>query len=822
MAKKASSGFKDDVMTWFEDDILKIQTKPNLYLMQYGIVGCQHLANEIIQNAYDEGANINSPANETTVIFDKLIDQLTVKDNGRGFPETQYPLDIFCTKLQSGSKSNRNQSGASAGEFGVGLVVCCALSTKFSIRNYRKEENFIHTIVFEEGKKISDKFEKNPKGLHGADISFIPNKKYLGRTARLDETMLYDWIQSNSYLMNSNKKKKFKTKFEVWDGLKCIRNETIETKPFSDLLKKICVSPIIDPIVLTTHGKMEEVDINEKKSIKDVNLEIAFAYDSNSSQDMNSSILSYCNFTNTKNGGVHVDTVNECICRFLQRETKNSLSDKEKEKYDILWQDVRSDLRIVINLSSNAQVQFMGNAKLQIGNEALIPVIKELVNTGLDEYFKGNQALLQNYTKIVKRNAKARIELNKIKSVVTKPKTNHFQDFSNANFTPCSNNGKNDYTELYLVEGQKSALGGIVNARNTKIQAVFGFRGVVANPYKRDITTIFDNLEWRNYCNTIGYDIRTGDIRNLRYNKLIIGTDADTDGFQISSGICAFHAKFCRPIVEAGLLYKVYPPLYMLSDASQKFVRNKKELIDLYIGKITSRYKIILSTGKELNKKEREALIYATEYYLNEINLIAAHYYVNRTLVEMIGFNLVLYGVSKNLSVENTVEKAMKDKNFIKKMMSEIQLIYPEIYLENDTIKGSIFGTEFQAITINRRLYEKFQIFKDIYLTYGLYITFKDGESQSVKGTLGDFLSSATKYMPKILDRYKGLGEAEWEDLAETIMDPRKRILVQLTFDDVQKDLELIESLHGSGENAKRFRKKLMSEYKISRDDIDT
>lgn len=821
MAKKVTSGFKDVEMTWFEDDIQKIQAKPNLYLMKYGVVGCDHLCHEVVQNAYDESMDSNSPGDLIQCIYDKVTDKLTVRDNGRGFPETKFPLEIFCTKLQSGSKSTRNQSGATAGEFGVGITLVNALSTYFSIKNYRKEENEIHTIIFEHGKKVSDTKEKNPKKLHGAEISFIPDKKYLGKTAHIDPQMLYDWIKSLSYLLSSEKKK-IRTQFEIWEGLKCIKKELIEAKPFSDLLNIICTSTETQPVIIHKRGKMEEVDINGKKSIRNVLIEVVFAYDSKSTQDMSSTVLSYCNYTNTKNGGVHVDTVDECICRYLQRETKNALSDKEKEKYDILWQDIRSDLRVIINLSSNAQVQFMGNAKMQIGNESLIPIIKDLVNSGLEEVFKNNQNLLQSYTKIVKRNAKARIELNKIKSVVTKPKTNHFQDFSDANFTPCSNNGKNDYTELYLVEGQKSALGGIVNARNPKVQAIFGFRGVVANPYKRDITNIFDNVEWRSYCNKIGYDIRTGDIKNIRYNKIIISTDADTDGSQIASGICAFHGKFCRPVVEAGLLYKVYPPLYLIKDSNNKFIRNKKELIDVYLSKITSRYKIILSTGKELKKKERDELIYATEYYLNEINLIADHYFVNRALVEMIGFNLILYGEAKNLSVDETVKKAMNDSHFIKKMMSEIQSVYPEIYLQGDTIQGSIYGTEFQAITINRRLYEKFQIFRNIYLTYGLYITFKDGDNESIKGTLGDLLTSATKYMPKILDRYKGLGEADWEDLAETIMDPTKRILVQLTFDDVKRDLDLIESLHGSGESSKRFRKKMMSEYVISRDDIDT
>src|SRR5699024_7192452 len=172
---------------------------------------------------------------------------------------------------------------------------------------------------------------------------------------------------------------------------------------------------------------------------------------------------------NTIDGGVHVTTVDSCICRFLQSETRNSLSDREKEKIDILWQDIRTDLRIVINLTSDAQVQFMGNAKTQIGNDNLIPIIKDLVNIGLKEFFEKNQTVLQSYIKIVKTNAKARIELNKIKSTNTKPKTDRFHGFINDNFTPCNNRGK-QYKELYLIEGAQSAAGGVKDARDPNVQ----------------------------------------------------------------------------------------------------------------------------------------------------------------------------------------------------------------------------------------------------------------------------------------------------------------------------------------------------------------
>lgn len=107
---------KDVVMSYVEDDIKKIQTKTNLYLQSYGEQGAKHLVQEVVQNAVDEALDENSQCDRTEITLDLLEDSITVEDNGRGFPETDYPMDIFCTKIQSGSKFTREQGTASAGE----------------------------------------------------------------------------------------------------------------------------------------------------------------------------------------------------------------------------------------------------------------------------------------------------------------------------------------------------------------------------------------------------------------------------------------------------------------------------------------------------------------------------------------------------------------------------------------------------------------------------------------------------------------------------------------------------------------------------------
>ena len=820
---------QDVKINWIEDDIEKVQTKPNLYLQQYGTAGANHMGREIIQNAYDECIDIHSQGSNVTVVYDKAFDKLTVTDDGRGFPETDYPLDIFCTKLQSGSKGTRNQSGSTSGEFGVGMTVTCALSKIFEITTYRQSpDNYIHTVKFDEGKKVSDKIVKNPKGLHGSSVSYIPNPKYLGKGTKIDIHEMYNWLNDISYLLGAEKKK-ITTNFELWDGKTLKKKEKIKSKPFSDLIKSVCKSPAMDPFIVKKSTTIVEEDINGKKTKKNVNLEVAFCYDNKINPDEVEKVISYCNYTRTTNGGTHEQAVDESICRFLQSATKAGLSDKEKEKTDILWQDVRTNLRIVINLNSNAQVQFVGNAKTEIGNKDLIPVIKDLMTSAFEDFEKKQNTLLQSYTKYVKRNAKARIELNKIRNVNTKPKTNAFLDHLDSNFTPCNNRGKM-YKEIYLVEGQRSAMGSVVDGRNPDVQAVLGFRGVTANAYKRDVTNIFDNAEWKNYCQKINFDIKNPKVEDVKYDKIIIATDADSDGHGIASGIGAFHAKFALDLVKAGKLYRVYPPLYRIKDNKHPFMRTKKELIDYYLDTILKKFTVEPKSYKKadikFSKSDFKTFVYDTEYYHDRLVYLGDHYSVSRGLIEITGFNLTMYGLVKgkrNFDPDKTVKLALSDQKFITTLMNDVQKFYKEIIYDekSKSLRGVIDGS-YQALNITTRFAEKtYETFGDIWSKYGLYLSYSENDSKKVNSTIGGFLEASLKYQPKIEERYKGLGEADWKDIGATIMDPSKRILVQLTVDDVKKDLREIELLFASTSEARLARKKMMKAYKVDPDEID-
>lgn len=523
---------KDVKIQYAEDDLEKVQLKPNMYIQKFGALGTFHLAKECIQNSFDEFEDPDTNGSEVLIKYDKKIDKLYIDDNGRGIPEDTFPIDIVCTKLQSGSKFQR-ENGRSSGEFGVGLTVVNALSSYFKLATHRN--TYVHILEFEDGKKINDENRPLKKGekKHGTTTEFIVNPKYMGKDSELPIETVLNWIDDMSYQFTT----KVKIKVEIYDGMKLEETHKFKTRSFSDMIKKY-INPkecIYDPVVLSADSTIEEVitdtkldknnnvKVKDKKVQKDVHLDVVFVHDNHQENDY----ISYCNFTKTDEHGVHVDSVEEIICRFIQTNTKAGMSDKEKEKWDITWTDVKTGLKMIVNLSTSAQVQFMGNAKNKIQNQALKPVMKEMINDKITSYFKENESKLQTICKYVKLNARARIEAQKVRVATKTERLDRFKEYEIPNYVPCNNTGKK-YKELICVEGERSATGSIRSGRNTNTQAVFGFRGVTKNPFKCSLAEIMQNKEWKNFVKVL----RTGigkdfNIDKLYFDKIILTSDAD-------------------------------------------------------------------------------------------------------------------------------------------------------------------------------------------------------------------------------------------------------------------------------------------------------
>ena len=713
-----------------------------------------------------------------------------------------------------------------------------ALSTEFSLSTYRGD--YYHTIEFKNGEKVNDikeKVKKNGKK-HGTIVSFISNPYYLGAGSHLPIDKVKEWLELMSYQLNYN----IEFHIEEWEGLKLVNKEKIKRKGFSDLIFHYIQNPkdlIVQPISLESSKKITEevkkdvvdesgkVKAKKEKMKKDVNLSFAFAYD----QSMETDERSFCNFTQTDDGGVHLDSVEEVFCRYFQQQTKDSLSESQKAKMQILFQDVKAGLKLVVNLSTNAQVEFMGNAKNRIQNENLKPVLKDMTQELLTEYFVNDSSKLQAIIKVIKANAKARIDLQKAKSVNVSKKIDNFADMELSNFIKCNNTG-NAYKELFLIEGRKSAAGSMVNGRDPNTQAIFGFRGVTANAFKKSLAEIMENGEWKQYVRVLHTGIGASfDIRRLYYDKIIISTDADIDGYGIGVGIAGFHVRYMPEIIETGHLYKVYPPLYRIADKDNPFVGSKVELAKLCMKKVVKVYSVRMNT-KNSDYMDKDSLwkyLYDTIDYLQNINELYDFYKINPGLIEIVIAALVIFGgISKerlylpdtNVNSYKLYDEKLSEQNFIRDFMGFIQKRYPEVKLENGVIKGVVNGGVIR-LHLNQRFVTRVSDLVPVIQKYGYEIYVKEKGVEERKLTNMEFLDNTSKLTPKIISRFKGLGEADADQLWETTLNPENRSLVQLTFDDIERDIEIFNKLKSDKPVYQKQRKEMFEGYKIRRDDLD-
>ena len=391
-----------------------------------------------------------------------------------------------------------------------------------------------------------------------------------------------------------------------------------------------------------------------------------------------------------------------------------------------------------------------------------------------------------------------------------------------SNYIRPNNTGK-QWKELFLVEGN-SASGSARNGSNPDTQGMFMFRGVTANAMKCSLSEIMQNREWRDLVTVL----RTGigpkfDINKLYFDRINIFTDADIDGNNITAGMLAFFYKHMRPIIEQGKLYKVYSPLYKLDDKDHPYVANKTEMVNIYHERIVKNFKVKCEGDSSYMSKNElyEFLIDTYEYQDNLIRAAKESGNVNKYLVESIIAYLTLFDIVRSDKDFNDIEKTFNNQKFIKSIMSKIQKKFKEIVVdENGKFSGVVEG-KYVLVTVGPRFFKQTSDLIPICQKYGYIITVEEKGKEPKKMTIGEFLDSCTKLIPRILTRFKGLGELDGKQLKETTLDINNRISVQFTVDDVERELAIFELTHGNTKKDAAGRKEMMKKFKIRREDLD-
>ncbi len=531
------------------DGLLGVRKRPAMYIGSTNGVGLHHLVWEIVDNAVDEALSGYGKYIYVTIRKDG---SLTVQDEGRGVPtginkQTGKPAIelVFCS-LHAGGKFNNKAYATSAGLHGVGASVTNALSEWMDVTVYR--DGKIHHIRFENGGKIVVPLEElGNTNRHGTIITFKPDAKIFS-TVEFKWDTICNRLQESSFLLKN-------VHFVVKDERAGLEQEFYyeEGLPqYIELLNqnKTPLSPIIY--------------FEDNTSL--IKMEIAFQY---CLKDYNETTYSYVNNVRTRDGGTHETGFRMGITRAVNdfAEANNLLRSKVK----LEGGDIREGLTSVISLKiPEEKLEFEGQTKGKLGTPDAVQLVNNFVYNQFSYYLTEHKDFAVNLIKKCVESATVRIAARKAKEELRNSTKRSKQEVILSDKLAPAQSKDYKLNELFIVEGD-SAGGTAKTGRDRAHQAILPLRGKPLNTDNVTMEKMLKNEEFATLINTIGAGVGPDfDIDSCKYGKIIIMTDADTDGAHIQTLLLTFFYNYMKPLVEKGYVYIAVPPLYRVAKYKDK------------------------------------------------------------------------------------------------------------------------------------------------------------------------------------------------------------------------------------------------------------
>lgn len=797
ITKDSQLKFKDDVYMQMANQIEEIRSSVSMYVSPLGTMGGLHLCKEIINNALDEAMNADSTVNSgrITMAFDEMTRKFTIIDEGRGIP-LDFLKDTVCKKhmgTKTIGKANRNKD--LAGMNGVGLTVIAALSDYMAITSHRG--NHCQTLEFKDGVLNEGEVKAQKEEQYGLTVVCIPSEKYLGK---MDLTcdVVEDYLRHMSYVLR--------------DGISIYYEGTpLEGKKHKILYKRAGMKSNVE--YMETSLEFPPVEISVENA--DFGLEIAFSY----SKNVDGTICdSYANYIVTTEGGTHEQISQRAICEFLSREAKTL---DPTNKIEIQFDDCKRGLVLAVNCRHVKPI-LEGQHKSKLSSQDVLKSGRYMISKALTAYFHENPGLLRKILGYLRNVAKARLESNKIRGVSTSKKpTTLMEDAAIKGFYNIANRHFKGYKELYICEGD-SAVGALNNCRNAKYQALYGIRGVTDNVFDMNVAQLMECDVFRNLVTILGCGIgKDFDPKKLRYRKIIICTDSDSDGRNITSLLLNFFINFMPELIEMGVIYKAMPPLYLLDGKTGKkfysgpnFLYDKRELYQIQNKAIAQNIQIAIDTEDKkskhlMSKKEAMDWLELNAEYLLELDALSTKSTCHPTIVEYVTYFKLAAGNDEK-KFQKMFEKTFPDMRYS---------------IADQSIRGSWDLEQYSLICDKLFMKDAQRYITLLIQNPSLFVYVKnpnDEYDEYEKMTIGQFLSQmGNLYHLGIEQRFKGLGEAEAELLFLTTTNPKTRKLLRITMPDRKKAMDIFTLLHKKSDKEIERRRELLDKTTISYADID-
>lgn len=535
-----------------------VRKRPGMYIGSTGTRGLHHLVWEILDNGIDE--HLAGFCSEIDVIMQK-DGGITIQDNGRGVPVDIHPtkkipaVRVVYTILHAGGKFGGSAYKVSGGLHGVGASVVNALSKQMIVevkrdgKIYRDEYiNGGHAITeLEDG--LLPVVGKCNKSDTGTKVTFYPDDTIF-ETVEFKSDTIKKKLKEIAFL-NKNLIINFKDQVT---GDEVTYQEEFGIKSFVSYLNREMETLHNEPIYI--EGKSGDIEV-----------EVAFQYTNSYSEQINS----YCNRINVVDGGTLVTGFKTALTRVMNQYARelNILKDKD-ENFD--GKDIRNGIVAIISIK-HPDPQFEGQTKTKLGNTDAKSAVDEVFSVEVQRYFDKNVEVLKNILDNSMKSYAARRAGDKARTAIMK----QLSDVDTRSKLASCSSKKPEECEVYIVEGD-SAGGTVKTARNRRTQAVLPLRGKILNVEKATLEKILTNNEIKSMIASFGCGIGDEfDISKLRFDKIIILTDADVDGAHISTLLLTFFYRFMPELILEGKVYRGLPPLYKVEYESMAKGKKKKQ-----------------------------------------------------------------------------------------------------------------------------------------------------------------------------------------------------------------------------------------------------
>ena len=765
-----------------------VRKRPAMYIGSTDARGLHHLVYEVVDNSIDE--SMAGYCDRITVAI-HLDNSVTVSDNGRGIPVDMHPkehrpaVEVVMTVLHAGGKFDNETYKVSGGLHGVGVSVVNALS------------EYLEVTVRRNGKKYHQRYER---GVPVTQLTIIGDAESTGTTVRFkpDEEI----FETNQF-SHETLAKRFEELAYLNRGLELdFRDERSNervTYRFDGGLKRFVAD--------LNAGEQPIHDIIEGLGeIDGVVTDFALQYNANYKEE----VLTFANNIRTREGGTHLAGFKTALTRAINAYIEKADIPK-KFKQKLSGDDVREGLTAVISVKLPGP-QFEGQTKTKLGNSEVAGIVAKVVFEAINVHFEENPKDAKAIVEKAVDAARAREAARKAKELVRRKGA--LSDHSlPGKLADCQSKNPEE-SELFIVEGD-SAGGSAKQGRDPRFQAILPLRGKILNVERTRTDKMLGNKEIRNLITAMGPTPAMGEedeekeaenYARLRYHKIVIMTDADVDGAHIRTLLLTFFYRRYEKLIANGYVYIAQPPLYRVFKGDfERFIKDDEELSQFLMGRIGQ--DVTVSSGEKTFAGEELTnlldRIHALEARIHEA---ASYGLPDDLLTGLLGYDRLTPSEFAGDAIPSALASYLAEKGYHLEIETE--------ELEDEKRLFAVFINQKQA---RHRIAVEFfssKIYRHAHETYGqlladcpelpLRIVRKE-ESREVPGFFDLYKALMDDALKGVnIQRYKGLGEMNPEQLWETTMNPEKRSFLQVNIEDAGEANDIFDQLMGEKVEGRR------------------